>query len=60
MFDVQGRRVTVLLEGEVSPGWGEVSWNGLDSEGKRVGAGVYFVRFEAGQVQQTRKLVQLR
>jgi len=60
IFDVRGRRVAALVEGPVEPGWHEVSWSGRDVAGKRVAAGVYFLRFQAGEVRETRKIVHLR
>jgi hypothetical protein len=60
IFDVTGRRVVSLLEGRPEAGWHEVSWSGRDSGGRRVAAGVYFLRFEAGSVLATRKIVHLR
>jgi hypothetical protein len=60
IYDVAGRRVTELIRGMSAPGWRDVVWSGLDSDGQRVGAGVYFVRFEAGTVRETRKVVHLR
>jgi hypothetical protein len=60
LYDVAGRRVARLVEENLEPGWREVSWNGLDSEGGQVAAGVYFVRFEAGELRETRKVVHLR
>jgi hypothetical protein len=60
IFDVGGRRVVELVNAPLEPGWHEVSWMGHDSAGHRVAAGVYFVRFEAGSVRETRKIVHLR
>lgn len=60
VFDVRGRRVATLLDGVTVPGVHEVSWNGVDEAGQRVAAGVYFLRFEAGAVSETRKIVHLR
>jgi hypothetical protein len=60
IYDVQGRRVAVLAQEKLAPGWREVSWRGVNSEGKWLAAGVYFVRFEAGEVAETRKIVHLR
>lgn len=60
VYDVTGRLVAQLVREMLEPGWREISWSGLDAQGKRVGAGVYFVRFEAGEVGETRKIVHLR
>lgn len=60
VFDVRGRRVVRLVDSALDPGWREVQWDGRDSDGSRVAAGVYFLRFEAGGVRETRKIVRLR
>jgi hypothetical protein len=60
IFDVGGRRVVDLAKGHLEPGWRDVSWTGRDSQGLSVAAGVYFLRFEAGSVRTTRKIVHLR
>lgn len=60
VYDVSGRRVAQLLRGEIEPGWREVSWKGLDEKGNRVATGIYFIQFLAGDVRETRKVVQLR
>ncbi len=60
VYDVAGRRVAEVLRERLDSGWREVSWSGKDESGERVSVGIYFVRFEAGDVRETRKLVQLR
>lgn len=37
-----------------------ITWNGLDSSGRKVASGIYFYRLQAGQLSQTRKMVILR
>jgi len=56
MFDTQGREVAVLASGSYDPGRYTVSWNG-QGEGGRLASGVYFLRFQAPGVTQTRRLV---
>ncbi len=56
VFDVSGRRVVDLSKGPLEPGWHEVSWSGRDSRGKKAAPGVYFLRFESGSVNETRKI----
>jgi hypothetical protein len=60
VFDVQGRKVTTLLNEVKSPGQYEVLWNGLDQAGSQANTGVYFARLEAGSYSQTIKMVYLR
>lgn len=56
IHDVQGRRIRTLLEDRLQAGAYEVDWNGARADGPRVGPGVYFVRFRAGEHQTTAKL----
>lgn len=60
VFDVAGRRVATLARGSRTGGEHELTWNGLDDAGNRVGAGVYFYRLKAGNETLTRKLVVMR
>ena len=52
VFDITGREVTTLVNGQSSPGQHEVVW-----DAERVASGVYFVRLEAGKFAQTRKIL---
>jgi hypothetical protein len=44
VFDVSGRLVKHLFEGDFLPGAEKVVWNCKDSEGARVRPGVYLAR----------------
>jgi len=58
VHDVTGRAVRRLVDGEIlAAGRNEVEWAGRDEAGRRVSAGVYFLRLEAGEVRETRKVV---
>jgi len=60
VYDVAGRRVATLFSGEKSAGAHEVPWNGVGDDGKRVSAGIYFCRVEAGKQSVTRKMMVIR
>lgn len=60
VFDVSGRLVATIARGERDGGDHELTWNGRDNAGNRVGAGVYFYRLKAGNETLTRKLVLTR
>ncbi|MGH7740638.1 MAG: FlgD immunoglobulin-like domain containing protein, partial [Candidatus Eiseniibacteriota bacterium] len=47
VFDLMGRRVRTLVDGNRAPGWYDLSWNGDLDSGQRAASGLYFVRFEA-------------
>lgn len=60
VYDVAGRLVRTLASGPVERGRHEVVWDGKDSGGSDVAAGVYFVRLEAGGAARTEKAVVVR
>jgi subtilisin family serine protease len=58
--DLQGRHVRSLYESLQGSGRYAVEWNTADDRGVRVGPGVYYLDFRAGDVAQHRKLVVVR
>mgnify|MGYP000974098669 CR=1 FL=1 len=48
VYDLLGREVAVLTEGERSAGRHEAVWDGRDASGRAVSSGVYLYRLEAG------------
>jgi hypothetical protein len=60
VYNVAGQKVKTLVDGDISPGSYTINWNGKDKNGRRLAAGVYFYRIEAGKYISTRKLVLLR
>jgi hypothetical protein len=48
IYDVRGRVVRTLLEGNSATGNSKIEWDGTRDSGSPVPSGVYFVRFEAG------------
>jgi hypothetical protein len=59
VYDVRGRRAAAVLEGSIAAGRHLLEWDGRDSEGNRVAAGIYFLRVEAPTFEHTSKLVLL-
>jgi len=60
VFDVRGRRLTVLAEGPQEAGTHLVTWDGRIDFGPRVGAGIYFVRMTSGEYMSTKKVIMVR
>lgn len=64
VFDLHGRVVRVLVDGEMASGIHQVSWDGADASGRAVASGTYLYRLEAqsGNVRShfTRKMILLR
>ena len=55
VYDVLGRQVGMLVEGDVRAGRYQVMWDAGDMP-----SGMYFVKMEAGEFEQTRKVVLLK
>jgi hypothetical protein len=60
VYDPAGRLVRTLVNGAVEPGTHYAVWDGRTESGKLAGSGVYFYRFEAPGVVETRKMVLAR
>jgi subtilisin-like proprotein convertase family protein len=60
VYDVTGRRVTVLASGQYPAGIHTAQWDGTDSAGRPVASGIYFCRFRADDFTATRSLVLMK
>lgn len=60
IFDANGRLVQALPGARWAEGWQEIAWDGTDAEGRRVPAGVYWVRLELPNESRSVRLVTLR
>jgi hypothetical protein len=60
VFDVAGRRIRVLVDGEKPAGRYQTMWDGRNDAGERVATGVYFVRLRSEGKNYTRSLIHLR
>jgi hypothetical protein len=60
VFDVTGKLVRTLVDGIQPAGMQTVTWDGLDSAGRELPAGVYFQRLATHDRQLTRKMVFLK
>ena len=58
VYDARGAEVRTLEDRAVS-GSGTLTWDGLTRSGVRAPAGVYFVRVEAGDLKESKKVVLL-
>ncbi|MGO9481260.1 MAG: FlgD immunoglobulin-like domain containing protein [Candidatus Kryptoniota bacterium] len=47
IYDILGRQVRTLVNGELGSGQHSTVWNGMDDHGTTAASGVYFVRFTA-------------
>lgn len=60
VFDARGILVRTLLTGSVPRGRYELEWDGQDVAGRPAANGLYFFRFTAGDLLQTKKAVLMR
>ena len=60
IYDVEGRPVRTLVNGERAPDRYEAHWDSCDDRGRSVAPGVYFYKIEAPGYSRTMKMVLLR
>ncbi len=48
IFDIMGRKVITLVDGELEAGSYTVTWNGRDQSGNKASSGIYFYRLATG------------
>ncbi len=60
IFDLNGRRVRLLLDEKKARGEYEAVWEGRDEQGSLVQAGIYFYRLSVGHEQRARKIAVMR
>lgn len=60
VYDLSGRLVRQLIDGQLPAGEHAVIWDGLDGRGQEAPSGAYLYQLAAGQWAQTRKMVLIR
>ncbi|MBN2379204.1 S8 family serine peptidase [candidate division WOR-3 bacterium] len=60
VFDLAGRKVATLFEGNLTAGEHEIFWDGQDQQGNKVSKGVYFVTLTANRAKAVHKTVMVR
>lgn len=60
IYDITGKLITTLFNGEQTPGWHSVVWNGTNQHSEQAPAGLYFSRITSGNEVKTTKLMLLR
>ena len=60
IYDVEGREVRRLANGEAGTGYHTVLWDGKNDAGIRVSSGIYVYRLQTGDVVKTRKMLLLK
>ena len=60
VYDMTGRLIKTLLSESSQQGINEIQWDGTDSYGKSVGAGVYLYHLRTDSFTQVRKMLLLK
>ena len=60
VYDLLGRRIKSVFDGESEAGKHTFFWNGTDHSGRTVGTGVYFYRIKAGDYIDSKKMLFLK
>jgi flagellar hook assembly protein FlgD len=60
IYDMMGREVRRLVNEKQSAGFKMTAWDGLNSAGSQMSAGLYFYRVQAGNFSQTKKMLLLK
>jgi len=60
VMDLQGRCVRLIADREFAPGGYDLRWDGKDSSGRSVSAGLYRIVAGTGRDRQSKSVVQLR
>ncbi|NQT25297.1 T9SS type A sorting domain-containing protein [candidate division KSB1 bacterium] len=60
VYDLLGRKVSTLLNGEQSAGSYNIYWHGKDDTGRQASTGTYILRLIAGDVVKSQKVLLMR
>lgn len=60
VYNAAGQLVRTLVEGQVDAGYHDVVWDSRNENGETVSSGVYFYRFNAGEYNNTVKMMLLK
>ncbi len=60
VYDNTGRLVRCLVDAKQDKGNYQLQWSGEDDQGRKLGTGVYFVRFEIDGAHQVQKVVMVK
>jgi len=60
VYDILGRELTRLIEGEIQAGYHQTVWNGKDISGSEVSTGIYIARLVTPEYSKSIKLVLLK
>jgi hypothetical protein len=59
VYEVAGREVKTLVDGELQPGYYVVPWDGRDQRGRAVAGGIYYLKMTAPDFERTTRVTLL-
>ena len=60
VYNILGQKVRILVDEYQRRGPNKAFWDGKDSQGNSVTSGIYIYRLQAGDLSQTRKMLQIK
>jgi hypothetical protein len=60
VYNVKGQKVVTICQNYLDKGPHQMTWSGLDSNGKKVSSGVYFYRIQTDHSTKTHKMVVIK
>jgi len=60
IYDILGRSVKVLTDGELEAGYHEIIWDGKNRQGNDIASGVYFYRLKTESFSDIKKMLLLK
>jgi hypothetical protein len=61
IFNVAGEKIVAPFEADIKKGlWFQAAWNGTNSDGQAVGAGVYIISIQGAGIRSLKKVVLLK
>ena len=60
IYDMAGRLVDTLVDGNLEQGYHSVIWNGIDSNGNAVSSGMYIYALQGDGISITKKMVLMK
>ena len=60
IFDIMGRMVSELVNGQQTSGYKTITWDATNSLGETVSAGVYLYSIQTGEFRQVKKMILLK
>jgi len=57
IYSITGKKVSTLINQELSPGYYQVNWDGTDTSGNKIASGIYIYILKAGSKRLTSKML---